>query len=105
MGEVLRRHLNTEPPQLRSLGIAAPLRTSTVPKLPFGPGVALPTFAATAPPLLDQAIPLLEKALIGIAMQQTLGNKQGAARLLGWGRNTLTRKMRELDIYDEYEAD
>ena len=61
--------------------------------------------AATAPPLLDQAIPLLEKALIGIAMQQTLGNKQGAARLLGWGRNTLTRKMRELDIYDEYEAD
>jgi two-component system nitrogen regulation response regulator GlnG len=59
--------------------------------------------AANAPPLLDQAVPLLEKALIGIAMQQTLGNKQGAARLLGWGRNTLTRKMQELDIYDEYE--
>jgi two-component system nitrogen regulation response regulator GlnG len=59
----------------------------------------------TAPPLLDQAVPLLEKALIEIAMQQTRGNKQGAARLLGWGRNTLTRKMCELDIYDEYEAD
>jgi two-component system nitrogen regulation response regulator GlnG len=59
--------------------------------------------AANAPPLLDHAVPLLEKALIGIAMQQTLGNKQGAAKLLGWGRNTLTRKMQELDIYDEYE--
>jgi two-component system nitrogen regulation response regulator GlnG len=54
--------------------------------------------------LIDQAVPLLEKALIGIAMQRTLGKKQGAAKLLGWGRNTLTRKMQELDIYDEYEA-
>jgi two-component system nitrogen regulation response regulator GlnG len=57
-----------------------------------------------AAPLMDQAVPLLEKALIGIAMQQTLGKKLGAAKLLGWGRNTLTRKMQELDIYDEYEA-
>ncbi|HTC53792.1 MAG TPA: nitrogen regulation protein NR(I) [Steroidobacteraceae bacterium] len=54
--------------------------------------------------LMDQAVPLLEKALIGIAMQRTLGKKLGAAKLLGWGRNTLTRKMQELDIYDEYEA-
>jgi two-component system, NtrC family, nitrogen regulation response regulator GlnG len=56
-------------------------------------------------PLLDQAVPMLEKALIAIAMQQTLGSKQGAAKLLGWGRNTLTRKMQELGIYDEYGAD
>jgi two-component system, NtrC family, nitrogen regulation response regulator GlnG len=56
-------------------------------------------------PLLDQAVPMLERALIAIAMQRTLGSKQGAAKLLGWGRNTLTRKMQELGIYDEYEAD
>jgi two-component system nitrogen regulation response regulator GlnG len=58
-----------------------------------------------AAPLLDQAVPMLERAMIGIALQRTLGNKQGAAKLLGWGRNTLTRKMHELDIYDEYQVD
>jgi two-component system nitrogen regulation response regulator GlnG len=58
-----------------------------------------------AAPLLDQAVPMLERAMIGIALQRTQGNKQGAAKLLGWGRNTLTRKMHELDIYDEYQVD
>jgi two-component system, NtrC family, nitrogen regulation response regulator GlnG len=56
-------------------------------------------------PLLEQAVPMLEKALIAIAMQRTLGCKQGAAKVLGWGRNTLTRKMQDLGIYDEYGAD
>ena len=49
-------------------------------------------------PLLNQAQPEFERALIRIALQHASGRKQDAARLLGWGRNTLTRKIRELKI-------
>ena len=49
-------------------------------------------------PLLDTALPEFEKTLIQIAMSQTNGHRQEAARLLGWGRNTLTRKMKSLQL-------
>ena len=49
-------------------------------------------------PLLAKAEPEFERALIQTALQKASGRKQEAARLLGWGRNTLTRKMKELDI-------
>lgn len=49
-------------------------------------------------PLLDQALPEFEKTLIEIAMSQTNGHRQEAARLLGWGRNTLARKMKALHL-------
>jgi len=49
-------------------------------------------------PLLDQALPEFEKTLIRIAMSQTNGRRQEAAKLLGWGRNTLTRKMKALQL-------
>ena len=49
-------------------------------------------------PLLDTALPELEKTLIQVAMSQTNGHKQGAAKLLGWGRNTLARKMKALHL-------
>ncbi|MGB5210452.1 MAG: nitrogen regulation protein NR(I) [Gammaproteobacteria bacterium] len=49
-------------------------------------------------PLLDQALPQFEQALIEAALERTGGHRQQAARLLGWGRNTLTRKIRELGI-------
>ncbi len=49
-------------------------------------------------PLLDTALPQFEKTLIQIAMAQTEGHRQDAAKLLGWGRNTLTRKMKSLHI-------
>ncbi len=48
--------------------------------------------------LLHSATPEFESILIRIALQHTGGRRQDAARLLGWGRNTLTRKIRELDI-------
>jgi two-component system nitrogen regulation response regulator GlnG len=48
--------------------------------------------------LLDVAQPEFEKALICAALDSAKGRKQDAARLLGWGRNTLTRKIRELGI-------
>ncbi len=55
-------------------------------------------FAAGDAPLLDSALPEFEKTLIRIAMGQTNGNRQEAAKLLGWGRNTLARKMKALNL-------
>ena len=49
-------------------------------------------------PLLDAALPEFEKTLIGIAMSKTKGHRQEAAKLLGWGRNTLARKMKALHL-------
>lgn len=49
-------------------------------------------------PLLDIAQPEFEKVLLRAALQAAKGRKQEAARLLGWGRNTLTRKLKELGL-------
>lgn len=49
-------------------------------------------------PLIEQSLPAFEKALIRVALAQTGGHRQDAARLLGWGRNTLTRKIRALKL-------
>jgi two-component system, NtrC family, nitrogen regulation response regulator GlnG len=49
-------------------------------------------------PLLDEAQPLLERVLIRAALKRTAGHRQDAAKLLGWGRNTLTRKLKELGL-------
>ena len=54
--------------------------------------------ATDSDPLLDTALPQFEKILIQAAMAQTKGRRQDAAKLLGWGRNTLTRKMKSLHI-------
>ena len=48
--------------------------------------------------LLDDALPRFESILIKCALGRTGGRRQDAARLLGWGRNTLTRKIRELSL-------
>jgi len=39
-----------------------------------------------------------ERILIEAALKATGGRKQDAARKLGWGRNTLTRKLKELGL-------
>ncbi len=49
-------------------------------------------------PLLARALPQFERALVAVALRRTGGHRQQAARLLGWGRNTLTRKIRELGL-------
>ena len=51
-------------------------------------------------PLLDQATAEFERTLIRVAMAHSGGHRQEAARLLGWGRNTLARKIRELGLDD-----
>jgi two-component system nitrogen regulation response regulator GlnG len=50
--------------------------------------------------LLDDALPEFERTLIRAALRQAQGGRQEAARLLGWGRNTLTRKLKELAMDD-----
>jgi two-component system, NtrC family, nitrogen regulation response regulator GlnG len=51
-------------------------------------------------PLLDAAVPRFERIMIRTALKHTGGRKRDAAELLGWGRNTLTRKIAELDLGD-----
>ncbi len=48
--------------------------------------------------VLDEALPAFERTMIRVALGQTGGRKREAAELLGWGRNTLTRKLAELGI-------
>ncbi len=48
--------------------------------------------------LLKEALPVFESIMIETALQHTGGRRQEAARLLGWGRNTLTRKLKELGL-------
>ena len=40
----------------------------------------------------------IEKILINVALERTNGKKNEAAKLLGWGRNTLAKKMKEMGI-------
>ncbi|MAF82562.1 MAG: nitrogen regulation protein NR(I) [Chromatiales bacterium] len=49
-------------------------------------------------PLLEIALPEFERTLIRAALTSVNGRRQDAAKLLGWGRNTLTRKIRDLDL-------
>jgi len=56
--------------------------------------------------LLDTALPAFEQTLIETALEHTGGRRQEAARLLGWGRNTLTRKVKDLRLeLESPEAD
>src|SRR5512139_1199645 len=57
-------------------------------------------FATGGPPLLDDAMPEFERTVIREALKATQGGRQEAAKLLGWGRNTLTRKLKELGMED-----
>jgi len=48
--------------------------------------------------LLADAVPRFERIMIEEALKKTGGRRQDAARLLGWGRNTLTRKIKSLGL-------
>jgi len=55
--------------------------------------------------ILNTAEPNFERVMIEAALKQTGGMRQEAARLLGWGRNTLTRKIKELGMGDADEEE
>lgn len=44
---------------------------------------------------LADIVPLVEQLLMEVALEKTIGKRQDAAKLLGWGRNTLTRKLKD----------
>ncbi len=48
--------------------------------------------------VLTEATHEMERIMLTTALEHTNGHKQEAARRLGWGRNTLTRKLKELDM-------
>lgn len=48
--------------------------------------------------LLSSLGSTFERTLLEAAMKHTGGHKQEAARRLGWGRNTLARKLKELGV-------
>ena len=48
--------------------------------------------------LLQQAVPAFETIMLEVALAHTGGHKQEAAQILGWGRNTLARKIKELGL-------
>ena len=51
--------------------------------------------------LLDEAAPAFERALLEVALEVTRGQRIEAAKRLGWGRNTLTRKIKELGLGED----
>ena len=53
--------------------------------------------------ILDDLTQAYEKTLIEVALRHTGGRRIEAAHLLGWGRNTLTRKIHELGMNSEAE--
>ena len=55
--------------------------------------------------ILNEALPAFEMAMIEVALKHTAGRKRDAAELLGWGRNTLTRKIKELGMDADEEDD
>ena len=59
------------------------------------------SLARGAPGVGDRLQREFECALIRGALAHTGGHRMEAAVRLGWGRNTLTRKIRELGLEDE----
>ena len=53
---------------------------------------------SSSTPILVEAMPRFEITMIQVALTATRGRRQEAAKLLGWGRNTLTRKIKELNL-------
>ena len=50
--------------------------------------------------ILDELRVTFERVLLNEALKFTQGHRQQAAKRLGWGRNTLTRKLKELNFED-----
>jgi len=48
--------------------------------------------------LLEDLLKRFEGVMLKVALDHTGGHRQNAAKVLGWGRNTLTRKLKDLDM-------
>ena len=88
-------HIDDLPPQLRTLPQDAAPVTNWEQALRQWADQAL---ARGQSSLLDSAVPTFERIMIETALKHTAGRRRDAAVLLGWGRNTLTRKIKELGM-------
>lgn len=91
------------PPELKDQAESAPV-TASLQADAWQPALhawASRRLAAGVQDLLADAMPVFEKTMIEVALDATNGHKQEAARLLGWGRNTLTRKIKSLNVEDK----
>lgn len=48
--------------------------------------------------VLTDLLKKFESIMLHVALAHTGGHRQNAAKVLGWGRNTLTRKLKDLDM-------
>ncbi|MGQ0622380.1 MAG: nitrogen regulation protein NR(I) [Panacagrimonas sp.] len=90
-----------EAPPMRSL--APPTAAASAPAATWHDALRLwadGEFSAGRSGLLDEAMPRFERTMIEAALSATRGQRQEAAKRLGWGRNTLTRKIQELGMDD-----
>ncbi len=91
-------HVSDLPPELREdAGTVTPSEISWERALEGWADRAAENASA---PLLQVAQPKFEEIMIRAALKRTAGRKRDAAELLGWGRNTLTRKIAELELTD-----
>ena len=105
-------HISDLPPELLQPASEGSRPAGDLPARPGDWCEALRCWADTAlqggqREILRQAVPAFEKIMIDSALRHTHGRKRDAAALLGWGRNTLTRKLKELgmDNYSNHDED
>jgi two-component system nitrogen regulation response regulator GlnG len=91
-------HVDDLPPELLAQESTAPKEGNWEQALQYWADQQL---TQGTPALLDIAVPLFEKIMIETALKHTAGRRRDAAVLLGWGRNTLTRKIKELNMDNE----
>ncbi|MCW8901259.1 MAG: nitrogen regulation protein NR(I) [Gammaproteobacteria bacterium] len=90
-------HLDDLPPELTSKESKSQMSDDWVKVLQYW---AEQQLAQGETNLFDKATPQFERVMIQTALRSAGGRRQDAARLLGCGRNTLTRKIKELDMED-----
>ena len=93
-------HIDDLPPELRSDGLRRDHGTSDNWEAALERWAEELLSQRSHQPLLDLAMPRFERVVIRTALRHTGGRKRDAAELLGWGRNTLTRKIAELELSD-----
>lgn len=90
-------HLDDLPPELTSKESKSQMSDDWVKVLQYW---AEQQLAKGETDLFDKATPEFERIMIQTALRSAGGRRQDAARLLGCGRNTLTRKIKELEMED-----
>jgi len=66
---------------------------------------ATAALAAGQTDILQAATPEFEQVLLTAALEHSDGKKIAAAKLLGWGRNTLTRKLQQFEADDTLQGE